>query len=204
MVLSVIEEINCSIMIYESKKWLTFVIRWVDDIWFALVCFIRTDLTETFKTKCIKSALLTGEERFDMFRMAYKCEGLCIKEEHPDVFAGIVVSWDDGNFKLKQRFPASPGLDRKYQCGWSFNPTSRKLGLVVCLFTGVLDRCSHQSLIFGNCLELICCLIGSGFSSQIFRAAFERLRRSHPKFVDIFNKLAVVTTGYIFGNQLLK
>ena len=114
------------------------------------------------------------------------------------------MSWDGGNFKLKQRFPVSPGLDRKYQCGWSFNPTSRKLGLVVGLFTGVLDRCSHQSLIFGNCLELICCLIGSGFSSQIFRAAFERLSKSHPKLVDIFNKLAVVTTGYIVGNQLLK
>ena len=79
-----------------------------------------------------------------------------------------------------------------------------KLGLVVGLFTRVLDRCSHQSLIFGNCLELICCLIGSGFSSQIFRAAFERLRRSHPKLVDIFTKLAVVITRYIFGNQVLK
>ena len=81
MVLSVIEEINSNIFIYESKKWQTFVIRWVDDIWFALVCFIRTDLPETMKTKCIKSALLTGEERFDMFRKAYKCKGLCIKKK---------------------------------------------------------------------------------------------------------------------------
>ena len=39
MVLSVIEEVNSSIVTFEAKRWLTFIIRWVDDMWFSMMCF---------------------------------------------------------------------------------------------------------------------------------------------------------------------
>ena len=39
MVLSVIEEVNSSTFTFEAKRWLTFIIRWVDDMWFSMMCF---------------------------------------------------------------------------------------------------------------------------------------------------------------------
>ena len=39
MVLCVIEEVNSSIFTFEAKMWLTFIMRWVVDSWFYMICF---------------------------------------------------------------------------------------------------------------------------------------------------------------------
>ena len=201
MVLCVIEQKNYSIMIFESEKWLTFIIRWVDDIWFALVFFMRQCLSDRSKAKVLSSFQISCGKRLCEIEDVYKNNGLGTKSEDASVFAGVSVSWGEGTFYLKQRFPAAQFMDRKYQSGWSYSPASRKLGMMIGLFVGILDRCSHQNLIVGNCLELVCCLVGCGFGLRAFRAAFKKLCDAHPKLGSIFMKLQQVISGFNLQNS---
>ena len=127
---------------------------------------------------------------------------MCLKDTDPDAFAGHVVSWNGHCFVLKQKFPSSPFLDRKFQCGWNCNSECRKLGLVICIFTNVLDRCNHLSSVFCNCLGLVSCLLGSGYTLTVLRAAFRRLGNTQPNLVNIFAELRMVTTAYFLEDNL--
>ena len=43
MVLSVAVENNSVMFTFEARRWLTFIVRWIDDIWIAVVCFLSRD-----------------------------------------------------------------------------------------------------------------------------------------------------------------
>ena len=72
MVLSVIEENNSVIFIFEASRWLTFIIRWVDDIWIAVVCILSKDLSESGMDRCKLSASEKCKQRIEMIKNAYK------------------------------------------------------------------------------------------------------------------------------------
>ena len=40
LILSCVEEVDACIFVSEARRWLTFVTRWVDDVWFCIVCFL--------------------------------------------------------------------------------------------------------------------------------------------------------------------
>ena len=69
IVLLVIGEINSIIFTFEAKRWLIFIIRWVDDIWISLVCFLSNDLFEFGMDCCRLSATSKCEQRIDMLTL---------------------------------------------------------------------------------------------------------------------------------------
>ena len=117
MVLSVIEEIDLMICIFESKRWLTCIVRWVDDIWIAVIVCLSRDLLEIAVQRCTLPATTQATQCIEMIQGAYKSDGLELNSEAPNIFEDISVLWcqSENCFKLRQNFPDAAILDRKYR-----------------------------------------------------------------------------------------
>ena len=130
--------------------WLTFIIRWVDDIWFAVVCFMLKYLSAYGMDRCTLSATERCEQTIEMIKNAIKITGFDLKHNDADKFVGVVVFCCQtiNCFMLTHKFQSAPGLDKKYQNYWSFNIESINLCMMIGLMVGRLDGCTHLKFIF--------------------------------------------------------
>ena len=116
--------------------------RWVDDIWIAVLAFLSRDLPQNAK------------QRMEMIKGAYNSKGLELKSEDPNIFAGISLVWcqSESCFKFRQKFLDAAILDRKYQNDWSFSSESVTIGLITGRMIGCLNKVMHRELI---CLKFV-------------------------------------------------
>ena len=92
IVLSCFEEVDHCTFILKAKRWLTFAIRWVDEIWFSVACFVSKNSVEVVVAKIRNSIIVQMEKKTEMIKNAYKIKGLHRNNWYADIFAGVVVS----------------------------------------------------------------------------------------------------------------
>ena len=110
LVLQCIETKNASSFMVESRIWASLVIRWVDDIYIAMVCnnlFSAAINSRLRKRKTIEEVAIEFQ---DSIRKAYPCEGLGLKDEDSSFFAGFALRWNKNRFITSAIISETPGV----------------------------------------------------------------------------------------------
>lgn len=188
----VTEHVNKNRFMQENSRiWIRWARRWVDDIFVIFVLFVPSSWSSERKSdhlmlsRCKIDSCLRGIEK------AYRDCGLGIKTECADDFVGTAVQWcnDSQQVTVHQILPSDPVFCRKYQNYCAFVPRVDRVNVIVGQMASVLDRC------IGICLksvirQLCLCFAGCGFPKPVILAARSRLTKRHPylakdlKFLD--------------------
>lgn len=117
LILATLEEKNNKLFVISGKLMQTMMLcplRWVDDIWIAVVGFIRASMSESVKSKLRSSFVSMASLWLDRIGL-----GLGIEDER--VFAGHQVVWSE-IFCVNQHFSGDLRFSRKYQNVYSYAP----------------------------------------------------------------------------------
>ena len=80
-------------------------LRWVDDIYIAVVCVQITTAKHDLRLRCRLSLEQFADKIFRAWCGTYIDSGLDLKEECPDILAGFIVEWYDSLFAVSSVVP---------------------------------------------------------------------------------------------------
>lgn len=96
LVLICVEAKNVFIFVVDAKRWIIFILRYMDDIFVIIVSLLSRNILSMSSSICVRVKSLALDLRMQKnvdIKNAYMAITLPLKDEDCRVFAGIVLSW---------------------------------------------------------------------------------------------------------------
>ena len=194
LVIQVTEKRNSSRFIAESKMWIMMVVRWVDDIYIALVCKNVPSAWIDTKLKLRKTIDQFATKMHEDVKSAYTMTGLQLKVEDPTFFAGFSLRWNSGRIITSAIVPMNPLTARKLISADSVIPRSMKGAICYGMLVSFIDR----TVIFDSgvirTLRRLCMSMDAAHLKCLRIMAIKKLVARNQKLTQVFDGVISWTT----------